>query len=46
MERRQIPHQPFADRLLVTAQPIPEPTATALEQLLVQCRQSDSFDQR
>jgi len=40
MERRQIPHQPFADRLLVTAQPIPEPTATTLEQLLVQRRQA------
>ena len=33
VERRQIPHQPFADRLLVTAQPIPEPMATTLEQL-------------
>src|SRR5258708_4720074 len=40
MERRQIPHQPFADCLLVTAQPIPEPTATTLEQLLVQRRQA------
>src|ERR1700736_4648874 len=40
MERRQIPHQPFADRLLVTAQPIPEPAATTLEQLLVQRREA------
>src|SRR4030081_159131 len=40
MERRQTPPQPFADRLLVTAQPIPEPTATTLEQLLVQRRQA------
>src|SRR5215469_750007 len=32
--------RPFADRLLVTAQPIPEPTATTLEQLLVQRREA------
>ena len=36
MERRQIPDQPFANRLVVTAQPIAEPAATTLEQLLVQ----------
>src|SRR3954451_1094574 len=36
MERRQIPHQPFANRLLVTAQAIIKPTATPFEQLLVQ----------
>ena len=40
MERRQIPHQPFADRLLVTAQAITEPAATPLEQLLVQRREA------
>src|SRR6266403_4746301 len=40
-ERLQIPHQPFADRLVVTAQPIPEPAPTTLEQLLVQRRQAD-----
>jgi len=26
-----IPHEPFADRLLVTAQPIPKPTATTFD---------------
>ena len=31
VERLQIPRQPFADRLLVTAQAIPKPTATTLE---------------
>src|SRR5947209_7798639 len=36
VERLQIPNQPFADRLVVTAQPIPEPAPTTLEQLLVQ----------
>ena len=40
MERRQIPHQPFANRLLVTAQAITEPAATPLEQLLVQRRKA------
>src|SRR6476620_2940523 len=30
-----------SSRLVVTAQPIPEPNATTLEQLLVQRRQSD-----
>ena len=34
MEYRQIPDQPFADPLLVTAQPIPEPAPTTLQQLL------------
>ena len=41
VERLEIPHQPFADRLLVTAQPIPKPTATTLEKLLVQGGQRD-----
>src|SRR6266403_5493981 len=41
VERLQIPNQPFADRLVVTAQPIPEPAPTTLEQLLVQRRQAD-----
>ena len=40
MERRQIPHQPFANRLLVTAQAITKPAATPLEQLLVQRRKA------
>src|SRR3954447_13504710 len=40
MERHQIPHQPFANRLLVTAQAITEPAATSLEQLLVQRREA------
>jgi hypothetical protein len=37
----QIPNQPFADRLVVSAQPIPEPAPTTLEQLLVQRYQAD-----
>src|SRR5207248_9297457 len=41
VERLQIPNQPFADRLVVTAQPIPEPAPTTLEQLLVQRHQAD-----
>jgi hypothetical protein len=41
VERLQIPHEPFADRLFMTAQPIPKPAATTLEQLLVQGRQRD-----
>jgi hypothetical protein len=36
VERRQIPDQPFANRLVVTTQPIAEPAATPLQQLLVQ----------
>ena len=40
MKRRQIPHQPFANRLLVTAQAINEPAATPLKQLLVQHRET------
>src|SRR3954468_9353755 len=40
MECRQIPNQPFANRLLVTAQPIAEPAATTLEQLLVERREA------
>jgi hypothetical protein len=30
VERRQIPDQPFANRLVVTTQPIAEPAATPL----------------
>src|SRR5712671_305892 len=37
----QIPNQPFADRLVVTAQAIPEPALTTLEQLLIQRHQAD-----
>src|SRR3954468_14929768 len=37
---RRIPPQPFADRLLVTAQAIADPAATTLEQLLVQRRET------
>jgi len=40
VEHRQIPDQPFANRLLVTPQPIAEPAATPLQQLIVQCRQA------
>ena len=32
----KVPNQPFADSLVVAAQPVPVPVATALEQLLVQ----------
>jgi hypothetical protein len=39
LEYRQIPHQALADRLVVTAQPLGEPAATTLEQLLVQRRE-------
>src|SRR5207244_12568219 len=39
-ESRQIPRQALTDRLVVTAQPIPEPVATTLEQLLVQGRKA------
>src|SRR6516164_11242793 len=41
VERLQISHQPFTDRLPTTAQPIPKPTATTLEKLLVQGGQRD-----
>src|SRR3954452_23079143 len=36
LEGRQIPRQALTDCLVVTAQPIAEPAATTLEQLLVQ----------
>jgi len=35
VECRQIPDQAFANRLLVPAQPIPEPALTTLDQLRV-----------
>src|SRR5438105_483637 len=40
LEGRQIPRQALADCLVVTAQPIAEPAATTLEQLLVQRREA------
>src|SRR5438270_4007563 len=40
LEGRQIPRQALADCLVVTAQPIGEPAATTLEQLLVQRREA------
>ena len=36
VERLQIPNQPLADRLVVTAQPIAEAAATPLKQLFIQ----------
>src|SRR6266567_660229 len=40
LEGCQIPRQALANRLVVTAQPIGEPAATTLEQLLVQRREA------
>src|SRR6202011_5744563 len=40
LEARRSPSQALADCLVVTAQPIGEPAATTLEQLLVQRREA------